>query len=319
MDSTKTAIFGLSANPALSKEVSELVGLPLGKRKISRFSDGEVMCRIEDSVRGKKVYIIQSTSYPGADRLMELLVFIDALRKGKAKEVNLVIPYYGFCRQDRIAKRGEPITAKMVASLLETVGVDRLITMDFHTPQIQGFFSVPVDDLSPIPLFGQYYRAKLAEIGVKTSDVVVVSPDHGSIHRARDLASELPDCSLAIIDKRRPAPNAAEVVNVVGDIAGKTCVMIDDIIDTGGTVLACIDALYERGAKEVLVGGTHGVFSGDTSKLFSSKKIKDIVVTNTIEHDIPGLSVISIADMIAGAIKASEDGGDIPDSWMAFY
>ncbi len=319
MDKDNVLLFSLTANPNLAKEVSEALGLPLGNSQVSHFADGEVMARTADNVRNKKIYIIQSTATPVAERLMELLVFIDALKKAKAKEINLVIPYYGFCRQDRIAKRGEPITAKLVATLLETVGISRIITMDLHTPQIQGFFSVPVDDLSPIPLFGQYYRRKLAEIGAKTRDVTVVSPDHGSIHRARDLASELPDSQLAIIDKRRPAPNTAEVVNIVGDVKNRICVMIDDIIDTGGTVLASVEALYAHGAKAVLVGGTHGVFSHDSGKALLGSRIKDLVVTNSIEHDLPGISVISIAPMISKMIEVSEDGGDIPDSWMAFY
>lgn len=319
MDTNNVLLYSLTANPGLSKEVADILGLPLQQAQVSHFADGEVMARTSNNVRNKKIYIIQSTATPVAERLMELLVFIDALKKAKAKEINLVIPYYGFCRQDRIAKRGEPITAKLVATILETVGVSRIMTMDLHTPQITGFFSVPVDNLSPIPLFGQYYRQKLEEIHVKTKDVVVVSPDHGSIHRARDLASEIPDSQLGIIDKRRPAPNTAEVVNVVGEVKGKTCVMIDDIIDTGGTVLASVAALYEHGAKAVLVGGTHGIFSKQSSIELLESRIFDLVVTNSIESEIPGVHTISIAPMIARLIEVSEDGGDIPDSWMAFY
>lgn len=319
MDREDVILYRLTANPGLAQEVSDLLGIPLGNSSVTHFADGEVMARSPDNVRGKTIYIIQSTSTPVAERLFELFVFIDGLKKAKAKEINLVIPYFGFSRQDRIARKGEPITAKLVATLLETVGVNRIITMDLHTPQIQGFFNIPVDDLSPIPLFGEYYRKKLAELGVNTKDTVVVSPDHGSIHRARDLASEIADSSLAIIDKRRPAPNTAEVVNIVGDVKGKTCIMIDDIIDTGGTILASVEALYEHGAKAVLVGGTHGVFSKDAGPTLVNSKIKDVVITNSIEHNIAGVSVISIAPMISRLIEVSLKGGDIPDSWMSFY
>lgn len=313
-------LFRLTSSPLLAKEVADILSLPLGECEVRHFADGEVMARPITNVRGKKVYVIQSTSTPVAERLMELLIFIDGLRNAKAKEVNLVIPYYGFCRQDRIARSGEPITAKLVADLLETVGVNRVITMDLHTPQTQGFFSCPVDDLSPISLFGEYYRAKLKEMGIPTSEVTVVSPDHGSIHRARDLASELPDSSLSIIDKRRPAPNEAEVINVVGEVEGKTCIIIDDIIDTAGTVLASADTLRAHGAKGLLVGGTHGILSGESEeRLRTVSFIQDLCLTNSIERDIPWVSRISIAPMIAGVIRASETGLPVPDDWMAFY
>ena len=313
-------VFSGNSNTGLAKDICKLIGIQLGNSEIGHFADGEVMARPITNVRGKKVYVIQSTSTPVAERLMELLIFIDGLRNAKAKEVNLVIPYYGFCRQDRIARSGEPITAKLVADLLETVGVNRVITMDLHTPQTQGFFSCPVDDLSPISLFGEYYRAKLKEMGIPTSEVTVVSPDHGSIHRARDLASELPDSSLSIIDKRRPAPNEAEVINVVGEVEGKTCIIIDDIIDTAGTVLASADTLRAHGAKGLLVGGTHGILSGESEeRLRTASFIQDLCLTNSIERDIPWVSRISIAPMIAGVIRASETGLPVPDDWMAFY
>ncbi len=313
-------LFRLTSSPLLAQEVADILSLPLGQCEVRHFSDGEVMARPITNVRGKKVYVIQSTSTPVAERLMELLIFIDGLRNAKAKEVNLVIPYYGFCRQDRIARSGEPITAKLVADLLETVGVNRVITMDLHTPQTQGFFSCPVDDLSPISLFGEYYRRKLKELGVPTSEVTVVSPDHGSIHRARDLASELPDSSLSIIDKRRPAPNEAEVINVVGEVEGKTCIIIDDIIDTAGTVLASAETLKSHGARGLLVGGTHGILSGGAEeRLRTASFIQDLCLTNSIERDIPWVGRISIAPMIAGVIRASESGLPVPDEWMAFY
>lgn len=319
MDKNNVVLYKLTANPILAQEVSDILEIPLGESRVTHFADGEVLARSPDSVRGKTVYVIQSTATPVSERLMELLIFIDGLRNAKAKEINLVVPYYGFCRQDRIARAGEPITAKLVADLLETVGINRIITMDLHTPQIQGFFSCPVDDLSAIPLFGEYYRKKLSDQGISSKDVAVVSPDHGSIHRARDLASELPDSSIAIIDKRRPAPNTAEVVNVVGEVRGKTCIIIDDIIDTAGTILASAEALMSHGAKEVYVGGTHAVFSNGAGEKLLESPIKDIVVTNSIEHEIDGIHVISIAPMIASLIEASEEGNAVPDSWMAFY
>ena len=312
-------LFKLTSNPILAQEVADILGVKLGRDEVDHFADGEVLARCPDSVRGKTVYIIQSTCTPVSERLMELLVFIDGLKNAKAKEINLVIPYYGFCRQDRIARAGEPITAKLVANMLATVGVNRIITMDLHTPQTQGFFSCPVDDLSSIPLFGEYYRRKLAERGIDTKDVTVVSPDHGSLHRARDLASEIPNCSLAVIDKRRPAPNIAEVVNVVGDVKGKVCIIIDDIIDTAGTVYACSQALKKACAKEVMVAGTHAVFSHDSKDRLLRSAITDIVVTNSIEHNIKGVNVISIAPMIAKVIEATEKGEPVPDSWMNFY
>lgn len=318
MDKESMVLYKLTANPGLAQEVSDILGIPLGNASVTHFADGEVMVRSPDNVRNKRVYIIQSTATPVAERLMELLVFVDGLRKGNAREITLVIPYFGFSRQDRIARKGEPISAKLVATLLETVGIDKIITMDLHTPQIQGFFSIPVDDLSPIPLFGEYYRKKLAEMKIPTNEVTVISPDHGSIHRARDLASEIPDSTLAIIDKRRPAPNTAEVVNIVGDIKGHTCVMIDDIIDTGGTIVNSVKALLAHGAREVLVGGTHGVFSSNYQELIDSGII-DLVVTNSIEHWGGEVKTISIAPMIAKLIQANEEGGDIPDSWMSFY
>jgi ribose-phosphate pyrophosphokinase len=312
-------LFKLTANPELANGVAKLLHIPLSPSEVEHFADGEALARPLCSVRGKIVYIIQSTATPVSERLMELLIFIDGLRNAKAKEINLVIPYYGFCRQDRIARSGEPITAKLVANLFETVGVNRIITVDLHTPQIQGFFSCPVDDLSPISFFGAYYRKKLKEMKIPTDKVTVVSPDHGSIHRARDLASELPNSKLAVIDKRRPAPNKAEVVNVVGEVAGQTCIIIDDIIDTAGTVLACAEALLKNGAKSVLVGGTHGVFSSGAAEKLLASSVKDIVITNTIERKIEGIHVISLASMIAGVIKATEEGTGVPDSWMDFY
>jgi ribose-phosphate pyrophosphokinase len=316
---SKVLLFKLTANPILAEEVAQKLQIQLSPSEVDHFADGEVLARPLCSVRGQVVYVIQSTASPVSERLMELLVFIDGLRNANAKEINLVIPYYGFCRQDRITREGEPITAKLVAKILETAGVNLVITMDLHTPQIQGFFSCPVDALSPTDLFAQYYLDKLAALHFATQDVCVVSPDHGSLHRARNLASKLPNSTLAVIDKRRPAPNKAEVVNVVGEVSGKVCIIIDDIIDTAGTVLACADCLFARGAKKVLVGGTHGIFSQGAADRLLKSKIEDIVITNSIEQKIPGIRVISLAPMIAGVIEATEEGRAVPDSWVDFH
>ncbi len=312
-------LFKLTSSPRLTEEVAEELGIEVSPSEVNTFADGELLARPLNSVRGKTVYVIQSTQRPVTERLMELLIFIDGLRNAKAKEINAIIPYFGFARQDRIARSGEPITAKLVASLLGTVGINRLMTMDLHTPQIQGFFSCPVDNLSPISLFGEYFRRKFKNDKIPTDRVVVVSPDHGSIHRARDLASELPDASLAVIDKRRPAPNEAEVVNVVGDVQGKVALIVDDIIDTAGTVIASSEALRKRGASDILLAGTHGVFSHDSLDRVYRSGISDIVVTNSIESADPRLHIISIAPMIAGIIRANEEGVPVPDSWMSYY
>ncbi len=312
------AIFKLTSNPQLAEQVAERLGIELGTSYVKEFADGELMARTPDNVRGKNVYIIQSTCRPATEKLMELLIFIDGIRNAKANTINLVIPYYGFARQDRIAKAGEPITAKLVADLLGTVGVNRIITLDLHTPQIQGFFSCPVDDLSPIPLFGQYFRDYLSNNGINTSDVVVVSPDHGSLHRARDLASEIPDSTIAVIDKRRPAPNVAEAVNIVGDVKGKYCIIIDDIIDTAGTLAASSDMLMSNGAKSIMVACTHAVLSKGSEQVLAKPCISKVVSTNSIEQKHDKLEVLSVADMIAGVIRASEEGTKVPDSWMAF-
>ena len=312
-------LFSLSSSKKLAKKVADILNIPLGQSEIDNFSDGEFLVRTLDDVSDKIVYVIQSTSYPGAQTLMELLIFIDALKQANAKSINLVIPYYGFSRQDRVARKGEPITAKLIADLLHMEKVDRVISVDLHTPQIQGFFALPVDEISSIPLFGEYYRNRMQELGIDTKDVCVVSPDHGSINRARDLASELPNSQIAIIDKRRPAPNVAEVQNIVGDVKDKVCIIIDDIIDTAGTILSSTNALVEKGAKMVFVGGTHGIFSKNVELLLRHEAIKEIVVTDTIENNIPEIKQISIADIIAKVIKARIGEGKIPDSWLSFY
>lgn len=314
-------LFSLTSNKQLADEVAHILNIKLGKVSIEHFADGEVMVRALENVRGKSIYIIQSTVNPVNERLMELLIFIDSLRNGFAKEITLVIPYMGYSRQDRMARLGEPISARLVADLFNVVGVDHMITIDLHTPQIQGFFDCPVDALSSIPLFASYYKKYLKQRGISTKDVVVVSPDHGSAHRARDLASYLPFSSIALIDKRRPSMNKAEVISVVGEVKNKYAIIIDDIIDTGGTIVAACDVLKKEGVKEVMVAATHGLFSKDALKIMSKEKFSDVVISNSIEHDASSniYHVISIGPLVADVIKRSEKGEPIEEKNLAFF
>ncbi|MDQ0233351.1 ribose-phosphate diphosphokinase [Metabacillus malikii] len=292
-------IFTLNSNPALAKEIADIIGVELGKSSVTRFSDGEIQINIEESIRGCDVYIIQSTSGPVNEHLMELLIMIDALKRASAKTINIVIPYYGYARQDREARAREPITAKLVANLIETAGSTRVITLDMHAPQIQGFFDIPIDHLMGVPILGEYFLEKQLE------DIVIVSPDHGGVTRARKLADKL-KAPIAIIDKRRPRPNVVEVMNIVGNIEGKTAILIDDIIDTAGTITLAANALVENGAKEVYACCTHPVLSGPAIERIQNSKIKELVVTNTIalpeEKRIEKLVELSVAPLISEAI-----------------
>ncbi|MDD9150692.1 MULTISPECIES: ribose-phosphate diphosphokinase [unclassified Sporolactobacillus] len=292
-------VFSLNSNPELSKQIAEHIGIQLGKCLVSSFSDGEIQISIEESIRGSEVYVIQSTSYPVNKHLMELLIMIDALKRASAKTINVVIPYYGYARQDRKARSREPITAKLVANLLETAGASRILTMDLHAPQIQGFFDIPVDQLLSVPILSEYFLSK------KLKDVVVVSPDHGGVTRARKMADRL-KAPIAIIDKRRPRPNVSEVMNIIGDIEGKTAIIIDDIIDTAGTITLAANALVERGAKKVYACCTHPVLSGPAIDRIQASAISELVVTNTIplpEHKkIDKVVQLSVAPLVGEAI-----------------
>lgn len=292
-------LFTLSSNPKLAEEIANHIGIPLGKCSVSKFSDGEIQINIEESVRGCEVYVIQSTSDPVNDNLMELLILIDALKRASAKSINIVIPYYGYARQDRKARSREPITSKLVANLIETAGADRVITLDLHAPQIQGFFDIPIDHLQGVPLLSHYIEEKNLE------DLVIVSPDHGGVIRARRMADRL-KAPIGIIDKRRPKPNVAEVMNIIGDIEGKTAIIIDDIIDTAGTMQLAADALIEKGAKEVYACATHPVLSGPAIERIQNSQIKELVVTNTIqlpeEKKIDKVTQLSVAPLIGEAI-----------------
>lgn len=292
-------VFTCNANPELSKEIVEIIGIPLGDSEVIHFSDGEIQVRLNESVRGADVFVIQPTSAPVNEHLMELLIMVDALKRASAKSINVVMPYYGYARQDRKARARDPITAKLVANLIETAGAHRMISMDLHATQIQGFFDIPVDHLIGVPILADYFSKKNLE------DIVIVSPDHGGVTRARKLAERL-EAPIAIIDKRRPEPNVSEVMNIVGKVEGKTAIIIDDIIDTAGTVTLGAEALIEAGAKEVYVTCTHPVLSGPAIERIQNSKIKELVVTNTIplkpEKRIDKIKVLSVAPLIGEAI-----------------
>ncbi|WP_018659763.1 ribose-phosphate diphosphokinase [Allofustis seminis] len=297
----KLKLMALSSNLPLARRIAASMGIELGKVKVKRFADGEISINIEDSVRGDDVYIIQSTSYPTNERLMELLIMIDALNRASAGSINVVMPYYGYARQDRKAQSREPITAKLVANMLTVAGADRIIALDLHAAQIQGFFDIPVDHLLGAPLLASWFLDR----GLQGDKVVVVSPDHGGVTRARRLAEFL-GASIAIIDKRRPEPNVAEVMNIIGRVKGKTCVLIDDMIDTAGTITIAADALMEHGAKEVYASGTHAVFSGKAVERIQKSSIKAMLVTDSIylpEHKrIDKIELISVSELIGDAI-----------------
>src|SRR5690606_8213515 len=294
-------IFSLSSNRALAQEIASEVGLELGKCTVNRFSDGEIQINIEESIRGCDVYVVQSTNEPVNDHIMELLIMIDALKRASARTVNLVMPYYGYARQDRKARAREPITAKLVANLIETAGATRMINLDLHAPQIQGFFDIPNDHLMGVPILGDYFKEK----GLYKDAIVIVSPDHGAVTRARRLADR-PKAPIAIIDKRRPRPNVAEVMNIVGNVEGKTAILIDDIIDTAGTITIAAKAIAENGAKEVYACCTHPVLSGPAIERIQNSNIKELVVTNSIvlpeEKKIDKIKELSVAPLLGEAI-----------------
>lgn len=292
-------VLSLNSNPELAKEIANHIGTSLGKCTVSKFSDGEIQVNLEESVRGCDVYVVQSTCAPVNTNIMELLIMIDALRRASANSINLVMPYYGYARQDRKARSREPITAKLIANLLETAGANRVIGLDLHAPQLQGFFDIPIDHLQGVPIIADYFKAKNLE------DIVVVSPDHGGVTRARKMAERL-KAPLGIIDKRRPRPNVAEIMNIIGHIEGRTAILIDDIIDTAGTITLAADALLDCGAKEVYACCTHPVLSGPAVERIENSQIRELVVTNTIplaeEKQSSKIVQLSVAPLIAEAI-----------------
>ena len=300
-DDPKLKIFALNSNRPLAQKIADEVGVELGKLSVDRFSDGEIQINIEESVRGDNVYVIQSTSAPVNDNLMELMIMIDALRRASANTINVVLPYYGYARQDRKARSREPITAKLVANMLQNSGVTRIVALDLHAAQIQGFFDIPVDHLMGAPLLADYFINE----GV-AANAVVVSPDHGGVTRARALAEFL-KAPIAIIDKRRPRPNVAKIMNIIGDVKGKKCIMIDDMIDTAGTISKGAQALMDAGAEEVYASATHAVLSGPAIERLDNSPLKQVVVTDSIqlpdEKQIDKIVQVSVAPLIGAAIK----------------
>lgn len=293
-------IFSGNANRKLAEKICEELGKPLGICDVSRFSDGEINVNIGETVRGMDVFIIQSTNTPVNENLMEVLILIDAVKRASAGRINAVLPYYGYARQDRKTKAREPITAKLVADLLTVAGADRVISMDLHAAQIQGYFNIPVDHLSGVPILAEYFK------GIADKDTVVVSPDLGGVTRARSFANLL-DLPIAIIEKRRPKANVSEVMNVIGDIEGKNVILIDDIIDTAGTITKAASVLKNFGAKKVYGCATHGVLSGPAIERIDNSELEKFIITDTIplpeKKKIGKIEVVSVAPLFAEAIK----------------
>ena len=298
-DGKKLKIFTGNANPALAKEICDYLGLPLGEAFVGRFNNGEVQIMIDESVRGKDVFIIQPTSYPVNDNLMELMVMADALKRASARHITAVVPYYGYARQDRKTRGREPITAKLVANLMQTSGITRLVTIDLHAGQIQGFFDVPVDHLYGASILAKYINEKNLE------DVIVVSPDLGGVTRARDLADRI-GAPIAIIEKKRPEPGVAKVMNLIGDVKGKNCIIVDDIVDTAGSLVEGAKALEEFGAKSVMAAVTHAVLTDPASERIANSNIKELIVTNTMplpeNCNLDNVTQLSVAPLLGEAI-----------------
>ncbi|MGQ9558631.1 MAG: ribose-phosphate diphosphokinase [Desulfurispora sp.] len=292
-------IFTGNANPGLAEEIAGYLGVSVGAARVTRFSDGEIQVKINESVRGADVFIIQPTCQPVNENLMELLVMVDAVRRASARRITAVLPYYGYARQDRKTRARDPITAKLVANLLTASGARRVITMDLHAGQIQGFFDIPVDHLPGVPILAQYFLQS------KIENVTVVSPDLGGVTRARDLAERI-GAPIAIIDKRRPEPNVAEIMNIIGNVQGRNVILCDDIIDTAGTITQGAAALKERGANDIYLCCTHPVLSGPAISRLAEAPVKEILVTNTIplpeEKLIPKMKVLSVAPLLGEAI-----------------
>ena len=301
-------VFTGNSHPELAEEIASIMGKPLGKATVNTFSDGEISVNLWETVRGTDCYIVQSTCDPVNDNLMELLIMIDAMKRASAGRINAVIPYYGYARQDRKAKARDPITAKLVADLLVAAGADRVVTMDLHAAQIQGYFDIPVDHLVGMPILSKYFMAKGLE------DVVIVSPDHGSVTRARNMAQPL-NAPIAIVDKRRPEPNKSEIMNIIGDIEGKNCILVDDMIDTAGTITNAANALKDLGAVSVRACATHAVLSGPAIERIENSAIEELVLLNTLpipeEKRIEKMRIVSVAPLFAEAMTRIFTNGSI--------
>ena len=301
-----------NSNKNLSSKISKYLKNKLVNSSIRKFSDGEIYIEINENIRGNSIFIIQGISSPANDNLMELLLCIDALKRSSAKNITAVIPYFGYARQDRKVVPRTSISAKLVSNLITKAGADRIVTVDLHAGQIQGFFDIPVDNLFSTPIFARHIKRK-----IKSKNLICVAPDVGGVERTRALGRKL-DVGLAIIDKRRPAPGKSQVMNVIGNVKGKTCIITDDIIDSGGTIVNAADALIKRGAKEVYVYVTHGVLSGEAGEKIKKSKIKNLVVTDTIDNSDKvkksrNIEVLSISNLLAEAMRRISNSTSVSD------
>ena len=302
----KIRVFTGNSNPALAQKICEGLGVPLGNARVKTFSDGEVMVEIGENVRGRDVYVVQSTCAPTNNNLMELLVMTDALKRASAATITAVIPYYGYARQDRKAAPRTPISAKLVADLVTTAGVDRVVTIDLHAAQIQGFFNIPVDNLYAAPVILNHLKERFAG-----QDLVMVTPDAGGTERARAFAKRL-ECPMALIDKRRTSPNVAEVMHLIGDVSGKVAIILDDMIDTAGTLTQAAGALKQNGAAAIYAAATHGVLSGPAIDRINGSVIEEVLLTDTIPlgeqaERTSKIKVVSVAALLAEAIRRIHD------------
>ena len=301
-----------NSNKQLSNKISKNLKNKLVNTSIRKFADGEIYIEINENIRGNSIFIIQSVSSPANDNLMELLLCIDALKRSSAKNITAVIPYFGYARQDRKVVPRTSISAKLVSNLITNAGADRVVTVDLHAGQIQGFFDIPVDNLFATPIFAKHIKRK-----IKNNNIICVAPDVGGVERARALGKKL-DVGLAIVDKRRPSPGKSQVMNVIGNVKNKICILTDDIIDSGGTIVNAADALLKRGAKEVHVYATHGVFSGDAVNKIKNSKIKNLVITDSIDSSdklkkVRNIEVLSISILLAEAIKRISNSTSVSD------
>lgn len=306
----KIKIFALNSNKELAKEIADYVGIELSECAVSRFADGEVSINIDETVRGHTVFVVQSTHKPVNENYMELLIMIDALKRASALSINVIMPYYGYSRQDRKVSARQPISAKLIADLLQAAGAHRVLCLDLHADQIQGFFNIPIDNFLAMPILADYF------VKQEIKDIVVVSPDHGGTTRARRLAVIL-DAPIAIMDKRRPKPNVAEVMNIIGDVNGKNCVLIDDIIDTAGTISAAAEALKKNGALDVYAACTHAILSHPAKERIDASCIKEVITTNTIklteDKCSPKIKQLTVAKLLGQGILNIVDDKSVSD------
>ncbi len=307
-------LFSLSASTALAQKTSDILGIPLSKVDITKFADGEILTVARESVRNKKVFVFQSTDAPVNDNVMELLIFMDALKRASAATINVINPYYGYARQDRKVNGRQPITSRLIANLLETAGATRLITFDFHSPQIQGFFNIPVDDLKGLFVLMEYFATK------QIKDLVIVAPDQGGVARARYLA-DLFNAKVAVIDKRRSNPNQSEIMGILGDVKDANCIIIDDMIDTGGTIVKAAMKVKELGAKDIYIAAVHGVLSNPASERLAAAPVKEVVVTDTIkigpDKHFDKLKIISVAGFLAKIIDVTINNKSISEQYVS--